>query len=52
MDEKTVEWTNEKCEECEGWILHDLRHDVKYCEDCGLVISAPYMHEFEGVDYE
>jgi len=38
MNEKHVRWTEEKCEDCNGWILHDLSQDVKYCEKCGLVI--------------
>lgn len=39
MDERNIKWTEEKCEACKGWILHDLTEDVKYCEDCGLVVE-------------
>lgn len=48
MNENNVRWTNEKCEECRGWILHDLSQGVRYCEKCGLVV---YESELEGVDY-
>ena len=38
MNEKYFIWTNEKCEECQGWILHDIGKDEDFCEDCGLVV--------------
>lgn len=38
MNEKNVKWTSQKCEECQGWILQDLSQDVRFCEDCGLVV--------------
>lgn len=37
MNEKNIKWTEEHCEECGAWILHDLRQDVFFCEKCGLV---------------
>ena len=39
MNERNVKWTDEKCEECGAWILHDLIEDIKFCEDCGLVVK-------------
>ncbi len=39
MNEKNVRWTNERCEECDGWILFDEKHTVFFCEDCGLVVK-------------
>lgn len=50
MNEKNIRQTNLRCDECNGEIIHDLIHDVKFCSRCGLVISAPYMHEFGGVE--
>lgn len=47
---ENIRQTNLKCPECGSEIIHDLGHDEKFCSRCGLIISAPYMHEFEGVD--
>lgn len=38
LNEKRCVWTNEKCEECGGWILYDLSKEEKFCEKCGLVV--------------
>lgn len=46
INEKNVRWTNLKCEECNGWILHDLTYDDYFCEKCGLILWSPYM-EYE-----
>lgn len=45
MNEKHIRQTKEHCPECNGEIVHDLKYDEKFCLKCGLVISAPYMHE-------
>lgn len=45
MKKDIIKETNLSCDECDGEIIHDLVHDEKFCRRCGLILSAPYIHE-------